>query len=348
MNIPSSFAATQAAPGIASSSTYMSNIFSQSGLYDKKTIDMAKFSRYTRFGRVLDGHGRLNNTTEYLFFTKMDLHLTENTDNTRMVINPELSHDPYFVDLVNYYPDIVRELQKSAAGNTDKMFSHLMSFCVNNSLDLPGIESTTIDTPATIYGTSIEYPGNAEASDENHSFSLEFIDSRNLELYHFFKAYQEYQIARKSGTVTPIRSYTWQRRLHNTMGAYKFLVAEDMETIIYWAYLWNVFPTSAPREAFSDPTFPDGLTYSVNFKATFVEDSNPKIIVNFNNLMSNICNTQKSKNKQNFGTEYIPISKLSNEYGHEMIRDLPMGAQIVQSTAERGWNGRPKYKLLWY
>lgn len=348
MNIPSSFAASISTPGISDSNTYLTNIFSQAGLYDRNVISRAKFNNYSRFGRVLDGHGRLNNTTEYLFFTKMDLHITENTNNTRMVINPELEYNHYFVDLVNYYPDVVRELQKSAAGNADKNFSHLMSFCVNNSLDLPGIESTTIDTPATVYGTSIQYPGNAEASDEDHSFSLEFVDSRNLEMYHFFKAYQEYQIARKSGTVTPFRQYTWKKRLHNTMGVYKFLVAEDMETIIYYAYLWNVFPVSAPREAFSDPSFPDGLTFSANFKASFVEDSNPKVLVNFNNLMSDMRNTRKSTNLQKYGTEYIPTMALSQDFGNEIVRDLPAAAKVVLSTAERGWDGRPKYKLLWY
>lgn len=332
--VPSTYGSTSES-GIA-----LNDSLSSAGLYTKNEINTAKYSKYSRFGRVLDGHGRLNNTTEYLFFTKPDLHIVD-PSNSQMVMNPELEAFPFFKDLVNLYPDVVRELQNSAPNNPDP-FGHLLSFYVNSHLELPSIESTTIETAQTMFGTSIEYLGNPEASDENIQFSLEFVDSKELEGYQYFKAYQEYQLAKKSGMVTPpSRAYTYRRKLHNVMGCYKFLVAEDMETLIHWSYLWGVFPTSAPREAFSDPSFPDGLTYSVNFKARFIEDMNPLILKEFNSKM----------NRNIQGKKIIPTFELLdpgvNGIGY-VSGVLPSAAYIVQTGAANGHDGRSKYKMIWY
>lgn len=318
----------------------LANSMASVGLYTRQEINQAKFSKYQRFGRVLDAHGRLNNTTEHLFFTKPDLHIVD-PKSSQMVLNDELKAFPFFQDLVNLYPDVVRELQNSSPANPDP-FGHLLPFMVNSNLELPSIESSVIETGQTVFGTSIEYMGNPESSDENISFSLEFIDSKELEGYQFFKAYQEYQLARKSGGVSPpTRAYTYRKKLHNVMGCYKFLIAEDMETIIHWSYLWGVFPVSAPREAFSDPTFPDGLTYSVNFKAKFIEDMSPLILKEFNHKMN--TNIQ--------GKKIIPIYELANpnEPGiGSVVGTLPSAAYIMQSGSAGGHDGRSKYKMVWY
>lgn len=330
-------------PSNLSPDKYVLESMRSAGLYSKKEIEQAKYSKYPRFGRILDPHGRLNNTTQYVFFTKPDLHIV-NPGSGGMRMNSELAGNSFFYDLVRLYPDVVRELQSSAPRSSRDPFSHLLSFGVNSALDVPSIEATTIDTPQTMFGTSIEYMGNSEASDGNPTFSLEFVDSKELELYYFFKGYQEYHNERKSGAVTPpSRSYTFQRKLHNVMGCYKFLVDEDMETLIYWAYFWGVYPISAPREAFSDPSFPDGLTYTVNFKAGFVEDMTPAILVEFNNKMSR-CLSGKKK---------IPVYEVKQLQGIDnpigwINGTLPSAARIAESGRTRGHNGRSKYKFEWY
>ena len=42
-----------------------------------------------------------------------------------------------------------------------------------------------------------KYLRDFESSDENNTFSLEFLDDKDLNTYHFFKAYTEYHNARK-------------------------------------------------------------------------------------------------------------------------------------------------------
>lgn len=299
------------------------------GLYSKQDIETAKFSKFSRFGRVLDPYGRVNPGREYLFFVKPDLHIcvpngkdteddiysysgtsgsTAYTGKTGLKLNPQLDNYPYFRDLIDTHPNVVKELQVSAGTDNDP-FCHLLSFAVNSPLQLDSSNSRTLDNPATMYGTSYNYLLDSSGSDEGYEgISLEFIDDKDLNVYHFFKAYSEYHIARKSGLVTPPdTSYYTYRRLHNTMGVYKFIVAEDMETIIYYAYLWGLYPTSCPREAFSDPNFSDGLTFSVNFEAAFIEDMNPIILYQFNKLMLN--GALQGVNKDN----WLPVIKQNRQ-----------------------------------
>ena len=286
------------------------DLLNSKGIYAKRDINDARFTKFSRFGRVLDPYGKLNPCREYLFFVKPDLHIcvpcgASDSDalysmsgysgqgyrsTSGLVLNPQLTDNPYFRDLVDTHPDVVKELQYSA-DTTGNPFGHLLSFTVNSNLPLDSSNANTMDNPATIFGTSYKYLQDSEASDEAYNFSLDFVDNKYLDTYHFFKAYSEYHIARKSGLVTPpSMNYYRYKRLHNTMGIYKFIVSEDMETLIYWAYLWGVYPTSCPREAFQDPSYSDGLTFSVNFEAAFIEDMNPMILYQFNKLMLPIVN----------------------------------------------------------
>lgn len=291
------------------------------GLYSKQDIRNARFTRFSRFGRVLDPYGRVNPGREYLFFVKPDLHICiptggsdvynysgtstsgayVGTDGLRL--NPQLDKYPYFRDLIDTHPNVVRELQYSVS-NGDP-FGHLLSFSVASSLQLDSSNSRTLDNPSTMYGATYNYLMDSAGSDQGYEgISLEFIDNKELDVYHFFKAYSEYHIARKSGLVTPPHTdYYTYKRLHNTMGVYKFIVAEDMETILYYAYLWGLYPTSCPREAFSDPNFTEGLTFTVNFEAAFIEDMNPMILYQFNKLMMN--GALKGVNKNN----WLPVVK---------------------------------------
>lgn len=344
----------------------ISNITKGKGLYPITDIRKAKYESFSRFGRVLDGHDRLNDCREYLFFVKPDLHIAKisdgNSEQSGMVLNPELEDRDYFYDLIELYPDVVRELQLSAPGNGSKdPFSRLLSFTVNSGLSMPGVDTSSIDGPSTVYGTSIEYMGNSESSNENHSFDLEFVDSKELEVFHFFKAYQEYQIAKKYGIVRPphpwsgsrplASHYTRNKVLHNTMGIYKFIVSEDMETLIYWAYFCGVYPTSYPRDSFSDPSF-DGLSFSVNFKAAFVEDMTRSILTNFNSLMGDVTGktllrTYSSSTSELYNTDTNGNKSLAYEYGVDLGK-LATKAHIVKTAPDRGHGGRAKYKMLWY
>lgn len=320
-----------------------SDIIKSSGIYSREEIQQARYTKFARFGKILDPFTRLNNTTEYLFFVKPDLHIMDGASGR---LNPELENEPFFVELLYRYPDVISQLQRSSR-NDSQPFAQLLSFHVNSGLDLPSVSASTMDTPATIFGTAYEYRQDGESSDENHQFSLEFTDTKYLEVYMFFKAYEEYHKLKKYGSVTPpdIDKYIVGKVLHNVMGVFKFLVAEDMETIVYYAYAWGVMPLSVPREAFSSAEFDGGITFSVDFKAAFIDDMDPLILNDFNNLTAPLCN----------GKPDIPIYDIGiDEDTKEMNGKgringiLPTTAYVAEDVAPTiDYNGKSKYKLKW-
>ena len=135
-----------------------------------------------------------------------------------------------------------------------------------------------------MYGVNLSYRGSSEASDDSFSFSLEFRDTRWLDVYYFFRAYEEYETLKHHGLVAPWKPYIEQKILHDQFSIYKFLLDDDMETIRYYAKYYGVYPTSLPRDTFSQSSFENGITYNINFKAAFYEDMNPEILYDFNDL----------------------------------------------------------------
>lgn len=276
----------------------LKSVFQSANIYNRS--DIKWYDKFNRFG-FLDPYNSLTNTREYLFFTKPDLHICE---PGTMDLNPELKAQPFFVELLNRYPQVVQQLQKSI--RTEKSsdycpFMPILSNSVKNKLDMPDMQSSVIDTPATIFGTSIDYRGDAFNSGEKHEFSLEFEDSRYLELYHLFRAMEEYAQLKKFGIVSPpninkakvdeesglaFSQYIQNKELHDQFSIYKFIVDDDYEDIVYYAVLKGVFTKTTPREAFSDIDPDGGMRYNVQFEAQFVYDSDPTILTEFDNLIS--------------------------------------------------------------
>jgi len=174
---------------------FSDDLLNSAGIYSKKDINNARFTRFSRFGRVLDPYGKLNPGREYLFFVKPDLHIcvpankplddtiykiggfsksTPYTGPNGMRLNPQLSNNPYFKDLIDTHPDVIKDLQVSADPNNDP-FSRLLSFTVSSNLTLGSSDTSTMDNPATIFGTNYKYIQDSEASDEAFGFSLEFL-----------------------------------------------------------------------------------------------------------------------------------------------------------------------------
>lgn len=275
----------------------LQSTFRSYNFYERSGIDW--YDRFSRWG-CIDPYNGFTNTKEYLFFIKPDLHICE---PGTMTLNPELVNQPYFVELLARYPDIVRSLQFSTStrqSSSANVFIPVLTNALKNNMDLPGISASTIDTASNIYGTSINYRKDGLGSDEKHTFSLEFEDTKYLEIYHFFKAYEEYHRLKSMGLITPpntrnaavssssgiaYTNYHAMRELHDQMAIYKFILDEDYETIIFVAAVYGVFPTSVPRDTFSDVKPDGGLRYTIQFEGQFVDDSNPMILQNFNRII---------------------------------------------------------------
>lgn len=334
----------------------MGPLFQSSNIYNR--YDIQWYDKFNRFGCV-DPYNSLSHTKEYLFFTKPDLHICE--PGTRK-LNPELSNNSFFTEMLERYPQVIEQLQKSILPEGSKNynpFMPLLSNSVKNKLDMPEMTASVVDNSATIFGTSIDYRGDAFNSNEKHEFSLEFEDTRYLEIYHFFRALEEYAQLKKFGIVTPpninmmevdengyaYSSYIENKELHDQFSIFKFIVDEDYEDIVYYALLQGVFTKTTPREAFSDIDPNGGLRYTVQFEAQFVDDMKPQILVDFNEL---IKDTMKLSDTPSWLEIY-------NDRTGEIDGNWATAPYVVRqyrnNTSPRAWlapkSMKYKYKLKW-
>ena len=295
-------------------------------IYQRNQIE--HFTKFSRFG-YLDPYNANTVSREYLFFSKMDLHLFEPNTQT---LNPELSNIPFFTECYKTHRDTMNQLQWSTRNVSGySPFCNLLSNTVASGLDLQDISIETLETSATIAGTKMEYPLATTTSNNVYDFSLEFEDTKFLDVYMFFRIWWEYELLKGDGYVTPPdESYIINKILHDQMSCYKIIVGEDMETIQHWTKLWGVYPTSIPRSSFSD--IQDGpLKLSVSFKCQWVEDMDPTILADFNLL------TAKQVNKYKMD---IPIYNSTSEMANGTWCNIPY---IAKGTR----NGRSIYKLKW-
>lgn len=260
-----------------------------SNFFAKDEIDL--YNNIYRFG-LYNPYGAVTNLREYLFFTKPDLNIFAREDLTGSftisksgnlisnTLSDGLKNLPFWTDLRDERINTIRMLQNSYSPG----WNMLLQNSVMNNLEIPGLEGTVIDSPVNNYGVGFQYRGSSEASDDSIDFALEFRDTKWLDVYYFFKAYEEYETLKHHGTVSPWQGYIVNRILHDQFAIYKFMVGEDMETIIYWCKLYGVMPMNLPREVFSTMDLSNGLSYTINFKAAFFEDMKKDIITDFNNL----------------------------------------------------------------
>lgn len=282
------------------------------GIYTKSDIARLKKDRFNVRSAAIDPYSYVIRSHEILFFTKFDLSIVKTyKDATALEINPDLANDAYFARLIEMYPNVVRGLQASAPSEgmgVDSTggypFINLLTYYCKGGLSLPSVSAESISTPTNAYGTNYTYRGSGEGADDSISFSLEFNDGPDLELYQFLKAYDRYEQFKSHGLVSPAPKYIENRVLHDQGGVFKFTLADDMSTILHYAYMWGVYPNNVPREAFDQP-IDGGLSYSVDFKAAFVDDMDPVILSDFNFFTQDLWNKCESSGLEiKYGYEY--------------------------------------------
>lgn len=259
-------------------------LLKSNGIYKRSDIDW--LNKFNRFGCIDPYNTVLGPVREYVFFTRPDLHIFK--DATPSILNPEIGNMAYFVDLMQRgYGPVLQQLQYSC--NSSSPFMNILSNTKASNLDLPGMNASDTETSANLYGTRIFYREDAYSGDENFDFSIDFEDSKYLEVYTIFKAYELYQQKKAVGSITPPSdSYIINKVLHDQISIYKFLVGEDGETLIHWSKLYGCYPKSVPRDSFSEIPMDGHLKYSIQWKASFVEDMEPNILDDFNKLTSGI------------------------------------------------------------
>lgn len=272
---------------------YFKGLKHSRNLFDTDEIDL--YNKTYRFG-ILNPNMALSGVREVLFFTKPDLSLFSRDINDAAaktnILSSDLKGRTFWEEMFQTRKPAMMALQGSADGWTDP-FNHLLQNTVSSNLSIPDLSSEGIESTKNSYGVNITYRSSSEASNDSFDFSLEFKDTKWLDVYYFFRMYEEYETLKHHGAVKPWKPYIYNKILHDQFAIYKFLLDDDNETVIYFAKYWGVYPKSLPRDTFSNTAFDTGITYSIDFKGQFFDDSDPIIIDEFNRLSASYFNDQR-------------------------------------------------------
>ena len=320
------------------------------------------YEYFNRFGS-LDPYNKLQTTRDYLFFSKPDLHIFNENSNE---LQPLFANDPFFVDMKNRYPYVLHQLQRSSRSNISTIdscpFITILTNGVTSSLDLQSITANEMDNAANMYGTSIPYRKDGWTSDESVDFSLEFEDTKFLEIYYMTKIYEEYHRKYNTGRLYPpnlngvdedsstganFNSYIQHKILHDVFGIWRVVVDEDMESIIFWAYVCGAYFNNVPRDAFNDISGNTGCKLNLDFKAFCIDDNNPMSLIHFNQLISNsygLLNSDGTFNPNTILDIYDPeIDGINGSWARHPY--------IIRVNADDSWYAskgmKYKYKLVW-
>ena len=251
------------------------------GIGAGRVTQKEKYEKFARYER-LDPNNWMGFTKEFIFFTTPDLQLFNGVN-----LNPSIANNSLIVEASKRYNDVLQSLSYSACG---RPFVNLLSNYKRSNVDLPDITTASdYETSKNILGSSIFYRGTSYESDENHEFSVEFEDTKYLEVYMWFRLFDEYERMKHYGLVDFVDDrYLNGKIIHDQMAMYKFIVGEDGESIIHYSKFIGVYPKNVPRSTFSDLPADGNVKFTINFKASYVEDMDPNIILDFNEVAKKI------------------------------------------------------------
>lgn len=276
--------------------------------------DVQKFDKFSQYG-YFDIPNINSFYREYIFFTKPDL-------------TPLGGEDAGYHSFIStYHPKVLEYLTKGGNGFIPLLTN---SVVINNGVDVPDATQLDFESMTNSYGASVSYKGHSLEGRYNTEFTVEFNDTRFLDVYMLFHYWDRYSNAKMLGYVMPKATYLPPKNvLEDQISVYKIIVGDDYSTIVYFGKWTGVYPRSLPRNVFQ--TLEGGLIkMSVSFKAFDYEDMTPEIINEFN-IAAGSSSGVKSGN-----SKYVGVGTSAN---HNW-RSKP----FIKTGKI---NNRPVYKLIW-
>lgn len=255
------------------------------GLFDKD--DFRIYDKFSMFG-FYNTIGHMGRTREYVFFTKPDLYIFKGSQISRANLHRGTTHKE-FISAIDTHPEVLRQLQLRL--NIHEPLSALLYNMRASNVEIPNLEAAEMETGTNMWGQKTFYRRSSTMSNTDHNFSIEFNDNKYADVYTFFKLYDLYEEQKAYGVI-PLHEdkdyycprYIIERRHHDQMAIFKFIVGEDGSELIYWTKFYGVYPKNVPRSVFGDMPEDGNLKITINFKANFIEDCNPLILEDFNIL----------------------------------------------------------------
>ena len=295
-------------------SEYQAKLMSQAAnLYDPQFYNRNRFNKFARYG-MLDITNNHQGSREYLFFSKPDLHIFDVNNDNYSLYNP-LSELEFFKNSASQYPESLLSLQQTYYNINNKTYpnSHnlrnkfmpILSNHVSSSLDLPGITATEIQNNTNLYQVTTSYREGSEVSDIKYEFSLEFNDTKYLDVYMLYKAYDEYMRETYKRIILPTKiSYIDNMINYKQFSIWKIIV-DHTNNIIFHGKVTGVHPLTVPRDAMSN--FEGGIKLTVQFSGTFVRDMRPEKLLEINHLTELSMGVDRNYISNNLNSLMLPL-----------------------------------------
>ena len=287
---------------------------------------MRNAMKFNRF-RIRYPDHELERIDGRVFFTRPDLNLLTKDGNS---LTDDAKNIPELYDFFRSKDiQLIRNL-KIDAGNTPFM-PVVTSYA--DSFDIPDIAMKTRVSSETSTEFKIVMGGRTCESKGAGTFNIKYTDERDLLIYKLHKIWIEYIDAVSFGTVSPKREYILKGILDYAVSAYCFLLAEDGETIVYYAKFTGVFPSMNQESLFAWDSNDKvkRLDLTLQYQYSFVEQMNPLIIKDFNSISQPPLPAQELKI---YNTDTGTMG--STWAGHVGIEEV------------RGESGFKHYKLKYY
>lgn len=306
-------------PSFVESSLQQGNILTQSQL------EKTRFRRFSRT-KILDPWNQLGYLTEYDFFTKPDLHIFANSS---LEINPVLDNSEFFAEAIATNEESLKALQQTyvTPGNS---WNYLLSNYVANSIDMPAISSETTLGNQNLYGINTFYQDSSRSQSYNFDFTVEFTDTAFLDVFYFFKAYQEYKNLQYDIDILPVKAaYIGNMNRYKSFSVYKLLV-DDVGRIIYYGKHIGCEPLNCPSDTIDSLDGTSTPRFSIAFKAFHSVELYPWILTEINLL----------SRRAGFNGDVIPTYNNADNAASKEWGAVPI---IVSST----YKNRKVHLLKW-
>ena len=217
---------------------------------------------------------------------------------------------------------------------------------------MPGISAGETQNNINLYQIGTSYRDGSEISDCNYEFALEFKDTKYLDVYMFFKAYDEYVRQEYLREIRPTKySYITDKINSKQFSIWKIIV-DDTNTVMFHAKTIGVSPTSVPRDTMSNFEA-NSIRTTIQFKGQFIRDMNPIHLQELNHLTAlSLGMTEKELNNIIYSNGVgkngiiLPLFDKDNNAPNTEWGSYPYiikGAKRHDSTNTEG----EFYKLIW-
>ena len=300
--------------------------------------DIRLYDRFNRYG-FIDFYRHEGVLKEFAFFTKPDLFIIAQYGGLRI----DLANIPFFKDSFNRYTNSIYQLQNTNIPNKFKTpFMNIFTNTINSKIDIPDISSDSTQTTGNIMGIDMSIRGHSYKSDNGGDFNVSIVDTSYLEVYHVLKIYDEYMRLLKLGEISPFKKYIVNNIVSDQFSVYKFLIAEDGETIKYFCKFTGCYFNNVPRGDFSDPS--DFGKFSVSVHYQDISDSNPIILNDFNRTVKSYSKFNINKPLNVYNNK---VAGINNEWA-KVPYVVASNDKRSERRAPYGANRYFDYRLKWF